>query len=211
MKKKNNKGFTLVELITATAILSFLALVTSAIMTTGTNMFSGVQKRSNVLYKSQVASLQLDDIFVNVGSEDGIAIVSAGAVATDGDAGGASELYIADKSERKLTKFELDTERNILRMKEYKIEVSDGSSDPPTVGSNPEVDVPFSSSIQNIEFSPHYDKVNGINYAYALNFTLTVKKNDLTYDKSSLVMLKNKPMFTSGENAVQELLALLWR
>ena len=58
-RKHDNKGFTLVELITATAILSFLALVTSAIMTTGTNMFSGVQKRSNVLYKSQSSSQDL--------------------------------------------------------------------------------------------------------------------------------------------------------
>jgi len=70
--------------------------------------------------------------------------------------------------------------------------------------------VPFSSDIIDVTYSPHSEKIGTLNHAYAINFDLTVSKGGITYDKNSLVALKNKPKFTTGENAVQVLLELVF-
>lgn len=200
MKKLNNKGFTLVELVAAMGILGMIALAVSTLMTAGTNMYSGVQKRSNILYKSQVAALQMEEYLVNVGSDDGIAI--------DGNT-----LYIVDKSEEKLTVFQLDPaeDKDTLNLLEYGVTVPENLTDSPSYGVEALTEnIPFSNNIAGVEYSPFYESSGGKNFAYAIRFNLTITKNGLTYDKNSLVYLKNKPVFVSGDNAVDELLELVF-
>lgn len=197
MKKLNNRGFTLVELVIGTAILSVISLTVLMLMTSGTNMYSGVQKRSNVLFKSQVSTIQLEEILVNAGSDDGI-------VAVDKD------LYVVDKDDKKITRYALDTGLHRINMYESEIDPDHASEEAGFTldWSDP---IPFSSDISDVVYSTHYNKSGGINYAYAVNLDLTVSKGGITYDKNSLVALKNKPKTVdNGENAVQDLLDLVF-
>jgi prepilin-type N-terminal cleavage/methylation domain-containing protein len=196
MKKLNNKGFSLVELVIATAILSVVAVTVGMMMTSGTNMYSGVQKKANMLFKSQVSTAQLENIIVNVGSDDGLAI--------DGNT-----MYIVSTGEKKLTKLEIDSLNNRLVLKEYKITPSESSGDPATCASVPETDVPFSYNIENIRYNVTSDAIEGVVRATAMNFTLTVVKDSMTYEKNILISLKNKPMFEEGADAVNTLLSSL--
>ena len=59
--KKNKKGFSLVELVVGTAILSVIGLTVAMLMTSGTNMYRRVYRRSSVFYKSQVSTAQLQE------------------------------------------------------------------------------------------------------------------------------------------------------
>ena len=196
MKKVNNKGFTLVELVIATAILSVISLTVLTLMTSGTNMYSGIQKRSNVLFKSQVASTQLEEILVNVGSDDGIAVVD-------------KDLYIVDKDDSKITRFSLDSTLSRLNMYEGTVE-AEVTAENQTFNYEWSDPIPFSSDIIDVTYSPHYNKDGGVNYAYAFGINLTVSKGGITYDKNSLASLRNKPKFASGETAVQDLLELVF-
>lgn len=63
-KLKQNKGFSLVELIVAFAILSIVSLTVLMVMNAGTNMFTTVDKQINIQYKSQAAMAQFQQYFM---------------------------------------------------------------------------------------------------------------------------------------------------
>ncbi len=62
--KKNNKGFTLIELITTMAIMSVVALGVGLLMTSSTNMYSTVQTNINLQYESQIVMTQMQEFIL---------------------------------------------------------------------------------------------------------------------------------------------------
>ncbi len=62
---KNNKGFTLVELVVSIAIFGILSIAVMNFMTTGANLFSTVDTRLNLQYESQLAMAQLQEYIID--------------------------------------------------------------------------------------------------------------------------------------------------
>lgn len=63
--KMNNRGFTLVELIVATAILAIVALGASAFMVAGTRTYSSLNYTVRLQYEAQLAMAQLQEYAVD--------------------------------------------------------------------------------------------------------------------------------------------------
>lgn len=64
-KRKNNQGFTLVELIVSTAILGIIALSASAFMIAGTRTYSSLNYAVRLQYEAQVVMAQLQEYTVD--------------------------------------------------------------------------------------------------------------------------------------------------
>ena len=69
--RKNNRGFTLVELIVSTAILGIIAVAASAFMVTGTRTYSSLNYTVRLQYEAQLAMAQLQEYTIDC--TDGIA------------------------------------------------------------------------------------------------------------------------------------------
>ena len=93
MKKlrKNNRGFTLTELIVSAAILGIVALAASAFMIAGTRAYSSVNYSVRLQYAAQIAMAQLQEYTVDC---------------TDGIAWDGSMLYIVNGNDVHLFKFD---------------------------------------------------------------------------------------------------------
>lgn len=89
--RKNNQGFTLVELIVSTAILSIVAVAASAFMVAGTRTYSSLNYTVRLQYEAQIAMAQLQEYTVDC---------------TDGIAWDGSTLYIVNGTDVHLFKFD---------------------------------------------------------------------------------------------------------
>ena len=89
--RKNNKGFTLTELIVSTAILGIVALAASAFMIAGTRTYSSVNYTVRLQYEAQIAMAQLQEYTVDC---------------TDGIAWDGSTLYIVNGTDVHLFAFD---------------------------------------------------------------------------------------------------------
>lgn len=63
--RKNNRGFTLVELIVSTAILGIIALSASAFMIAGTKSYSSLNYAVRLQYEAQLAMAQLQEYTID--------------------------------------------------------------------------------------------------------------------------------------------------
>ena len=63
--RKNNQGFTLVELIVSTAILGIIALAASAFMVAGTQTYSSLNYAVRLQYEAQLVMAQLQEYTVD--------------------------------------------------------------------------------------------------------------------------------------------------
>ena len=66
--KTDNRGFTLVELIVSTAILSIVALAASTFMIAGTRTYSSLNYTVRLQYEAQIAMAQLQEYTVDCSS-----------------------------------------------------------------------------------------------------------------------------------------------
>lgn len=80
-RKKNNKGYSLMELIVSFAILGFVAVAVLSVMNAGTSMFSSVDNEINLQSKSQIAMAQFQQYFL--GCSKGICVQSFSSVEAD--------------------------------------------------------------------------------------------------------------------------------
>ncbi len=179
---KNKKGFTLVELVVGTAILAVIGLTTAMLMTSGTNMYRGVHRRSTVLFKSQVAATQLTESIVDCKYPFSVY---------------DNTLFIcADEGDDKVIKtyyFDEDAKTIFLRIDKLTI-----------TGDNVQVDktaepIPFCYNVKGISFTPFIN--NETNEAYALKFVLNVEKFGLSYPRNEVLSLRNHPTLVSGDSA----------
>ena len=116
MKKlrKNNRGFTLTELIVSAAILGIVALAASAFMIAGTRAYSSVNYSVRLQYAAQIAMAQLQEYTVDC---------------TDGIAWDGSKLYIVNGNDVHLFKFDSQAE-TLSYAKTRKAETLDESTIP---------------------------------------------------------------------------------
>jgi prepilin-type N-terminal cleavage/methylation domain-containing protein len=63
--KTNNKGFTLLELIIAFAIMSIVSAIVLGFLATGSNIFRSVYSESKLQYNSQLAMSQLQEYIID--------------------------------------------------------------------------------------------------------------------------------------------------
>lgn len=109
----NKKGFTLTELIVCVAILGILAISTGVMMSSGSNMFTKLNKRVNVSYKTQIAMTQIKEFFVDC---DGVCKDEEGNV------------YILNSEE--VYSFVYDDPADEVRMKVYSADMTQTSDEP---------------------------------------------------------------------------------
>lgn len=65
MKKLGNKGFTLVEMAVAFAILAIVMLIVTLVITTSSNTYSRIATDINLQYESQMAMSQLQEYVID--------------------------------------------------------------------------------------------------------------------------------------------------
>jgi prepilin-type N-terminal cleavage/methylation domain-containing protein len=87
MKQKNNRGFTLVELIVSVAILGVIAMAAAGFLVTGTRVYRSVNYSLRLQYESQLAMAQVEDYMLDC---------SDGAAWSVEDADGSGVLYLVD-------------------------------------------------------------------------------------------------------------------
>lgn len=187
---KNKKGFTLVELVVGTAILAIVGLTTAMLMTSGTNMYRGVHKRTTVLFKSQVASVQLQEAIVDC--EYPFSVYD-------------DSLFLGDIEDDKkiIHVYYYVEDDHAIMLRNDEVEAT-GDSVTITAGDP----VPFCYNVSSIHYIPMFSAEG--NTAYALKFNLTISKFGLDYDRNEVLSLRNHPTLVSGTSAeeTEQLLAV---
>ncbi len=175
---KNKKGFTLVELIVGTAILGVIGLTTAMLMTSGTNMYRGVHRRSTVLFKSQVASTQLTEAIVDCKYSFSVH---------------DDTLFLGDKDgeDNVIDVYYFDEDEHTIYLRVDRI----GTTGEITQGEA----VPFCYNVHDISYEPFANNETG--EAYALKFVLTIEKFGLNYPRNEVLSLRNHPTLVSGDSA----------
>lgn len=197
MKKfiKNNKGFTLVELVIATAILGIISLTVMGLMSTGTNMFTAIQKRTMTMFKSQSTSIQLKSYLQNC---NGYIIYNSAdnenIILTDKE-----NLYeiIYSPSEKLVALYqipgsEIDTSGNVSD------DFFNSRSD------SYEIVAPLSYNVSGIKYKVYTDD-NG--YATAVKFDITVIRLGQEYTRSQTVALRSKVKCIDANNVTDDIAA----
>lgn len=112
MKESTNKGFTLVELIVAIAILSFLLIGLAMFMSTGSRLYAMVYYKQEILTESQLVTAQLNDRTMDC---------NAG-MAWDDD---KNLLYVVQKSDTIVTSGTTQTTEVTYEIHQYKLSGTD--------------------------------------------------------------------------------------
>ncbi len=179
--RKNNSGFTLVELVVATAVLGIISVTVLNMMSAGSSMFNGVQKRSMTLFKSQVASVQLKAAITN----------TSDAIAVDG-----TTLYIADKAENKLATYRYNSADKTIYYTEDTytlngalLEVTEGSYDEGTAN------IPFCYNVSSLRYVINTENVDDTNHISAIRFDITTTKLDQSTTRKETISLRSKPLY----------------
>ena len=166
MKKlrKNNRGFTLTELIVSTAILGIVALATSAFMIAGTRTYSSVNYTVRLQYEAQIAMAQLQEYTVDC--TDGIA--------WDDD---AKILYIVNGNDVHLFKYDPDlTKQTLSYAKTTKAAT---------------LNVPPTSYALAAEHITDMDVKLSKGQA---EITLQMQRNNKTYSATQIIAMRNRPV-----------------
>ena len=174
---KNKKGFSLVELVVGTAILSVVGLTVLMLMTAGTNMYRNTQKRSTILFKSQVSSLQLQETIMDcpypIGiSDDGCLML--------GD--------IDDSGNRKIHVYYVDDNVMYLRNDTVNKETHQFTKS--------ETKVPFCYNVTSVDFDKQLDPSEA--KIIALKYTMNITRFGYNYGRNEVLSLRNRPAFVSG-------------
>ena len=186
--KKNKKGFTLVELVVGTAILSIIGLTTAMLMTSGTNMYRNVHRRSTVLFKSQVAATQLQQAIVDC--EYPFAVYNdtlfVGGVEQDEED--------STKMNKIIHVYLYDEADKAIYLRNDKVNNNSG-----IVSLEAGERIPFCYNVTSIEYVPKFSAEG--NVAYALKFKLIIQKFGLDYGRDEILSLRNHPVLVSGNDA----------
>ena len=210
MKKLNKKGFTLVEVVIGSAILGMIGLAIVAMLNSSSSIINIVQKKTSLLSRSQVTSVQIQEMLVN--ASDAIAVNTNSSydvyhwqqqlddegnlVRNNGLAqhewaqvlNTANEIYIADKSSGVINVIFQRDDELWLRI--------DKPSPSGTIVT--ESEAPICHKVKSCDYSVNTEKNKyGEDVAYAVKFVLSIDKFSYGYSKNEVVSLRNKPRFIS--------------
>ncbi len=171
----NKKGFSLVELLVCAAILGIVALCVSVMMNSGSKMFTNVNKRVNVSYRTQLAMTQIKEFFTDC---DAICIDDGTIYIQNNDMNGDTAIFA----------FDYDEENKKILMTQYR-----GLSfeEQPTVQ-------PFSDNISQFEISVTATD-DGKN-ATAIKVKVQAELDGTKYAQSQVFSLKNKPVYLTEKD-----------
>ena len=203
----SNGGFSLVELLVATIILGTVTLTVCMMMSSGTNMYVGVNKLSSLMYKSQVSTTQLKEYFVDC---DGIAYDES-----------ADIYYVADIKDDgsvELNSFHYSPDDKVLYLQEFEnrsgriMPKSDAYQPFATKVSSFDIDVKwFHPSAEEGETSPEgegavppeeEDDESKASIASSVDIKFTFEMKGSSYDKSQFVSLKNVPVYLENTEGI---------
>lgn len=167
--RAGNKGFSLVELLISMSILGLIALSVCMIMTSGTNLYTGINRQSALSYQSQLTLAQIEDYFIDchgVCEQDGVYYV----LSPEDD---GLKLYSFRYSEGEKTVYFADY------------------SDPYNLESGSEQ--PLADNISS--FSIDINGTNENKNASTVKINLEVQMGTAKYAKSQLISMRNLPAY----------------
>lgn len=188
LKRKNNKGFSLVELIISFAILALLALGVFGIMSASSRLFTFVDKDVNVQYKSQTAMAQFQQYFM--GCSKGITVY---------DYESNHAIYFADNTG--FYAFFYDTTAENPEHKEEdkvwfkKVDYADAAADTDSLSGYSGYSL-FCSDVSDFNIEVFSTVDDGVKIAQSVKITLTVSDdNGKEYETSQLFSFRAKPVY----------------
>ncbi|MBQ6265918.1 MAG: prepilin-type N-terminal cleavage/methylation domain-containing protein [Clostridia bacterium] len=197
--KRNNKGFSLVELLVSFAILGIISVIIGIILTSGSNMFTKNKKVLSLQYKSQVTSAQLHNHLQNC---------NAGIAADENSLWAAHK---EDENNGEIFIFTLDDDENTIYLRTFDVAVTVDDTGASTVEVTYEgeagpadpvnsvtsgviadcVAQPFCSGVESwqIETGPA-----GGTYAKYATVTLNLEQEGSSYSRKTAESFRNRPL-----------------
>lgn len=173
MKKLGNKGFTLVEMAVAFAILAIITLSVTLVITTSSNTYSKIAMDINLQYESQIAMSQLQEYVIDCNSY--IAVNFSG-----------SNLYVFNKSDGthyEAYKFAKKADSDEL----YFYKRSIDTSNLPSESSN------FTFAADTGELMSSYVKAfSAVVTSTSVTITIDYASGDKTYSGQQTIALRNQ-------------------
>lgn len=196
--KRNNKGFSLVELLVSFAILGIVSVIIGIILTSGSNMFTKNKKALSLQYKTQVASAQLHNHLQNCNA--GIAADDNSLWAAHKEDDNNGEIYI----------FTLDDDENTVYLRTFDVEVTVDDTGAKTVEVNYEGESGPADPVNSITSAVIADCVaqpfcscvdswqiatgpSGGTYAEFATVTLNLEQEGSTYSRKTVESFRNRP------------------
>ena len=174
--KGNNKGFTLVELIVATAILGIVTLAASGFMIAGSRAYSSLNYTQRLQYESQLLMEQLQEYLLDC---------SAGATWA------GNTLYIvnnndSDPTQKPIYVFTRNSEGQILFGSGIATELTDSSVATDLMAEH--------VTGMNVEFATFRREDNRV-VIQEITVGLTMERNGKTYQAQQVIALRNQPLY----------------
>ena len=218
--KRNNKGFSLVELLVSFAILGIVSTIIGVIMTSGSNMFSRNKKILDLQYKSQIASAQLNNMIQNC--DGGIAIAENGDIyiATitapyEKDVTGSTGSAVIYALSRGSLSGE---DPNTIYLREINVAATSDGADGIAI-------TPGSITLSNYTAQPFCSKVRSIDstvgtaaagHAKYINISLELAEGSTSYTKNISESFRSRPIYltqvnvAAGSNLLDTLKTKIW-
>ncbi len=174
MKKNENKGFTLVELLISVAIMAIIGVIVTGIMTTSMRTYSSVNDGIGLQYRSQLVMAQLQEYVTDCN----------GGISWDGST--LSVVYLNDDNTKTLHAITLNAENQLL----YGTATSATPSATPTDVMAEDVTV----------FTVTPSESDGVITSILIATTL-VNDSD-SYEAEQTFALRNKPKYATSLSAV---------
>lgn len=178
--RKNNQGFTLVELIVSTAILGIIALSASAFMLAGTKSYSSLSYAVRLQYETQLAMAQLQEYTIDC--NQGIAWDS-----TTDATNTTKTLYIANGDG------DINTVDEVVHVFVYNKDEQTISYKRTATGAGFPKDLTFSVDALMAEHVTAMDVVVDQEGKQA-NITLGMARGNKTYSATQVLALRNQPV-----------------
>ncbi len=185
---KNNKGFTMVELLVSIAILSFVITSLTVLMTTSSRTYANMFRTTNMQYESQIVMSQLQERIVDCNG--GLAFDDAQDI-----------LYIVNiNSDTTKTVHAFRLEQNEMLYGTASTTVSATPTDNPITelaADENNIDSPMSQYVGTFDIVST-EAING--NISSINVDITFSYEDRVYDAYQTIALRNKPLFYNNLN-----------
>ncbi len=172
---KNNKGFTMVELLVSIAILSFVITSLTVLMTTSSRTYANMFRTTNMQYESQIVMSQLQERIVDCNG--GLAFDDAQDI-----------LYVVNINSDKTKTL------HAFRLEQNKMLYGTASDTQITdfVKDQNNIDSPMSQYLETFDVFSNEAVSGNIS---SITVDITFSYEDRVYDAYQAIALRNKPLF----------------